>query len=299
MMKIGYNAGMNTLRFEFKPENWRAYLLLMRFDKPIGTLLLAYPVLWALWLGGQPQAHVVAIFLLGTFLMRSAGCVINDYADRDIDHAVARTQARPLTAGQVSERETLSLFVALVVLAASLLLFLPIVVFKVAILALAVAIFYPFSKRFFIAPQLVLGIAFSLSIPMAYVASRGEVNATAWLLFVANTLWTVMYDTWYALVDKSDDEKLDIHSTALTFGRHANSVIVALQASFVLLMLVVAMMDGLSIWYYVGLGLSVLCFVYQYHIGKHHDRDACFSAFLNNRWVGLFTFLGILIATLP
>lgn len=299
MMKIGYNAGMKTLRFELKPENWRAYLLLMRFDKPIGTLLLAYPVLWALWLGGQPQAHVVVIFLLGTFLMRSAGCVINDYADRDIDHAVARTQARPLTAGQVSERETLSLFVALVVLAASLLLFLPIAACKVAILALAVAIFYPFSKRFFIAPQLVLGIAFSLSIPMAYVASRGEVNATAWLLFVANTLWTVMYDTWYALVDKSDDEKLDIYSTALTFGRYANVAILALQVSVLTLMVVVGIINDLSVWYYLSLVLSVLCFLYQYQIGKKHDRDACFTAFLNNRWVGLFIFLGILIATLP
>lgn len=274
---------------------------LMRADRPIGTILLVTPMLWALWLAsdGLPAAHVVLIFMLGAFVMRSAGCVINDFADRDLDLKVKRTKDRALTAGRISAKAALGLFFALIVCALILLFFLPTSAFWPAVAAFVLATLYPFTKRFFIIPQVVLGLAYASSIIMAYVTVLGSVPAIAWVLVTASVLWTVVYDTFYAMVDRDDDIDLGIHSSALWFGQNDLLILMCLAMVFLLLMVFVGVAYQLAVYYYLGLLLALGCFVFQFTVAKTRERAACFVAFLNNQWVGLFIFLGIWLSYLP
>ncbi len=277
-----------------------AYAQLMRADRPIGTVLLACPMLWALWLAGKgyPPADVVLIFLLGAFVMRSAGCVINDFADRNFDKDVERTKARPLTSGQVSVGEALLVFAALIVTALILLSFLPLEAVLPACLAFALSCLYPFTKRFFKIPQLVLGMSFSTSVLMAYMTLEQHLSARAWVLFIAVTVWTIVYDTYYAMVDRDDDIDIGIHSSALWFGHYDLLINAILMGVFVICMLLVGVLNALGVYYYLGLLAACGCLAYQLMITRQRERDACFTAFLNNQWVGIFVFIGILLNSL-
>ncbi len=275
-----------------------AYFYLMRADRPIGTVLLACPMLWALWLAakGSPDPWVVFIFLLGAFVMRSAGCVINDFADRDFDHSVERTKNRPLTSGALSVAEAMLLFAGLILSALLLLYFLPVEATLPACFSFALACLYPFTKRFFKIPQLVLGMAYACSVLMAYMTVQQQMPASAWLLFIAVTVWTIVYDTYYAMVDKNDDIAIGIHSSALWFGQNDWSLNALLSGVFVVLMLAIGIVNALNIFYYLGLLFACGALAYQLFITRTKDRQACFTAFLNNQWVGVFIFLGILLA---
>ncbi len=274
---------------------------LMRTDRPIGTVLLVCPMLWALWLSadGQPPASVVLVFLFGAFLMRSAGCVINDFADRKIDKNVKRTKDRPLTSGKITSKATLVLFAILILLALSLLLFLPITALFPAVVAFCLATLYPFTKRFFVIPQLVLGLAYGMGIIMAYRVVLGHLPAVAWILFLASTLWTIVYDTFYAMVDRDDDKDLGIHSSALLFGQRDLSVCAIATVLFMILMITVGIIEQLGGYYYLGLAFASSCFIYQFWICRTRERQACFTAFLNNQWVGVLIFIGVLLEMLP
>ncbi len=272
------------------------YEKLMRLDKPIGTLLLLWPTLWALWLSavGQPQWWVVWIFALGTLLMRSAGCVINDYADRDFDPHVARTKSRPLAARTVSPREALGLFAVLVLL--SFLLLLPLLtplVFALAAVAVFLAASYPFTKRFFAIPQAYLGIAFGFGIPMSYAAQLGTVPAEAWWLLLANVFWAVAYDTEYAMVDRPDDLKIGIKTSAITFGRFdVAAVMFCYGVTFALIAWVgYGLQRGWA--FYAGLLGAVALAIYHYTLIRTREGGPCFKAFLHNNWVGASIFAGI------
>ena len=264
------------------------YLALMRFDKPIGSLLLLWPTLWALWVttDGQPSATLFWVFVLGVFVMRSAGCVINDYADRDIDPLVARTEQRPLASGALNANEALALFAVLGLMALLLLLCLPPAVWPWSIPAMAVTIAYPFMKRFIQAPQAVLGVAFCFSIPMIYVATGHAFDASFWLLIAMNFCLVVAYDTAYAMSDREDDLKIGVKSTAILFGRFDKLIIGALQLVVVLLMLLLKYQLNLSAWFYLAVGIVVGLFAYQQRLISQRDRMDCFRAFLNNGWVG-------------
>lgn len=271
-----------------------AYWQLMRLDKPIGIYLLLWPTWWALWLAadGIPPFNVWLIFTLGVVLMRSAGCVINDYADRHFDGQVERTRGRPLASGQVSAAAALQLFVLLLVLAASLLLFLNNATRLLALAAVALASCYPFMKRYTHLPQVVLGAAYSWGIPMAFMALQGEIPSYAWWLYLANLLWTVAYDTFYALVDRPDDLKAGIKSTAVLFGRWALPIIGLLQAGFLLLLALVGYQLALNWPFYLTLVLSILAFGWQ-HYQAWQSREGAFAAFLHNHYVGLLVFVGL------
>ncbi|MDR0775390.1 MAG: 4-hydroxybenzoate octaprenyltransferase [Azonexus sp.] len=285
--------------------NWLAvkeradlYERLMRLDKPIGILLLVWPTLWALWLsaGGRPEWPVVWVFLLGTVLMRSAGCVINDYADREFDRHVERTRERPLTAGRVSERETLILFVVLCLMAFTLVLALgrPLVIW-LSLPALFLAISYPFTKRFFALPQAYLGVAFGFGIPMAYAAQLGTVPAEAWWLLLANVFWSLAYDTEYAMVDRDDDLKISIKTSAITFGRFD---VVAVMLCYAAMLAIIAGIGWTLLrgWpFYVGLAVAAGIIGVHYTWIRKRERMACFKAFLHNNWVGGVIFAGIVI----
>ncbi len=273
---------------------------LMRADRPVGTVLLAAPMLWALWLAsdGQPVAATVLIFMLGAFIMRSAGCVINDFADRDIDYQVKRTKDRVLTSGQLSAKAALGIFVMLIACALLLLSFLPKSTFLPAVVAFILATLYPFTKRFFIIPQLILGLAFSSAIPMAFITVQGSMPMSAWWLFIASTVWTVIYDTFYAMVDRDDDVSLSIHSSALWFGSRDVAICALLTVIFLAVMLLVGLLYHLNGYYYLGLLLSAGCFIFQFNIIRRRQRQDYFTAFLNNQWVGLMIFLGILLSYL-
>lgn len=278
-------------------ERLPLYLQLMRLDRPIGTLLLLWPTLWALWLaaGGFPHWHLLIIFPLGVLLMRSAGCVINDYADRRVDGFVARTALRPLATGAVSTREALALFAGLCVLAFVLVLFTNRLTVLLAFVAVALAALYPFMKRYTHLPQVVLGAAFGWSIPMAFAAQLNEVPRTAWLLFSANLLWTIAYDTFYAMVDRDDDIKIGIKSTAILFGDDDRVITATLQAMTLLTLIFVGVQFHLAYWFYVSLiGVTGL-FVYQQWLIRERRRDLCLQAFLNNNRVGALIFAGIFL----
>jgi len=276
-------------------ERFPFYLKLMRIDRPIGTLLLLWPTLWALWLaaGGFPRWDLLLIFSLGVFLMRSAGCVINDYADRDFDGRVARTAARPLATGAVSKREALILFAGLCALAFALVLFTNRITILLSLVAVALASLYPFMKRYTHLPQVALGAAFGWSIPMAFAAQTGAVPHAAWLVFIANILWTVVYDTFYAMVDRDDDLKIGIKSTAILFGDDDKLITGFLQICTLFTLLLAGWQFHLGYWYYVALIGTAGLFAYQQMLIRHRQRDACFRAFLHNNWVGLTIFAGI------
>lgn len=277
---------------------WLAYCRLMRVDKPIGSLLLLWPTLWALWLAGRgtPDPWILLVFAAGVFLMRAAGCVINDYADRHFDGHVKRTASRPLPSGMVSEQSAKVLFVVLVLLAFGLVLTLNRMTIWLSVAGLALAWVYPFMKRVSHLPQLVLGAAFGWSIPMAYAAVSETLPLTCWIMFLAYVCWTVAYDTQYAMVDRDDDLKIGIKSTAILFGRFDTLIIGLLQLAVMLLLLALGYMTSLGLVFYVSLLVVAGLFVYQQKLIAGRERDACFRAFKNNNYVGMALFLGVLFS---
>ena len=274
-----------------------AYAYLIRLDKPIGTLLLLWPTLWALWLasGGFPQWHLLIIFTLGTFLMRSAGCAINDYADQDFDRHVLRTKDRPITSGKISGKEALAVAGTLALVAFLLIQPLNALTKELSFFALAVAILYPFTKRFFAIPQAVLGIAFGFGIPMAYAAVLDFIPAEAWILFVGNIFWAIAYDTAYAMVDRDDDLRLGLRTSAITFGRFDVFAIAVSYGILFLSQVWVAQLANLSNYFWVGWCLALACAVYHLKLVATRKREDCFKAFRHNNWLGGFLFLGILL----
>ena len=272
-----------------------ALLQLIRFDKPIGTLLLLWPALWALWLAaqGMPDYTLLAIFLAGAFLARSAGCIINDLADRNLDGAVARTNARPLVTGTITVREALALFVALMLLAFILVLFTNRLTVILSVGAVILASSYPFMKRYMQLPQLVLGAAFSWSIPMAFAAQSGALPPALWLLYLGNLLWTMAYDTAYAMVDREDDIKIGIKSTAILFGQYDRLMIALLQVSSLICLYLAGQAFGLGLYYNTSLVVSAALFGYQQYLIRERKPDECFRAFLHNNWVGMVIFVGV------
>jgi len=271
------------------------YLRLMRLDKPIGILLLAWPTLWALWIAadGFPPVHILAIFALGTVLMRSAGCVINDYADRGFDAHVERTRARPLATGAVTTREALLLAGGLSVVAFVLILPLDPLVRWLSVPALFLAASYPFTKRFFAIPQAYLGIAFGFGIPMAFAAVQGAVPPVAWVLLAANIFWAVAYDTEYAMVDRPDDLKIGIRTSAITFGRFDVAAVMLCYASAFALLGAAGVAAGRGVPFFAGLGAAAGIAAYHYTLIRERDRARCFRAFLHNNWVGAAVFAGL------
>ncbi len=273
------------------------YALLMRLHRPIGIFLLLWPTLWALWLAGDghPRWDLVLIFISGVVLMRSAGCVINDYADRDFDRHVARTRDRPLTAGRVSPREALALFAVLVLAAFGLVLLLNRLTQVLAVAALALAVVYPFMKRITHLPQVVLGAAFAMSVPMAFAAQTGEVPRLAWLLYVTTLVWTVAYDTLYAMADREDDLRIGIKSTAILFGEADRLIVGLLQAMVIAGLYLVGRQAGLGWIYGLGLAAAAVLFGWQQFLIRRREPAACFEAFLNNNWVGAAVFAGLVL----
>lgn len=276
-------------------ERLALYAQLTRINRPIGILLLLWPTLWGLWIAGkgQPSWHIVLIFLLGTVLMRSAGCAINDYADRDIDKHVLRTRNRPVTTGMVSPGEALGLAAALALI--SLLLILPLngLTLLLSVPAVLLAASYPFTKRFFAIPQAYLGIAFGFGIPMAFAALVNDLPPVAWLLLVANVFWAIAYDTEYAMVDRDDDILLNIHSSAILFGKYDVVAVMACYAGALIVLAAAAQLVGLGLIYYSGLLAAAGIALYHYTLIRQRDRDACFAAFRHNNWFGAIVFAGI------
>lgn len=277
----------------------REYMLLTRFDRPIGTLLLLWPALWALWIsaGGVPDPKLVLIFVLGTLLTRSAGCIINDFADRDIDPHVERTRERPLASRRISPYEAIALFVFLMLLAFSLVLQLDTNTVMLSFVAAGLLGTYPLFKRFFPAPQLYLGIAFGWAVPMAFMATQGFVATTGWLIFVATVIWASIYDTFYAMVDRDDDRRIGIRSTALLFGQYDLLIIALLQVLMLALLAAIGVLADLGFIYFLSVAGAALLFSRQTWLARARTREACFRAFLDNHYVGLVLFVGIALAT--
>jgi 4-hydroxybenzoate polyprenyltransferase len=273
------------------------YYLLMRIDKPIGIFLLLWPTLWALWIAseGKPDGLVLFVFVMGVFLMRSAGCVINDYADREFDPHVERTKQRPIAAGRVSPREALILFACLCLLAFGLVLFMNSLTIMLSFVGALLAAIYPFMKRHTYLPQVFLGLAFGWSVPMAWAAQTGEVDRIAWLLLTATVVWATAYDTMYAMVDRRDDLKVGVKSTAILFGEADRLIIGVLQVTILLILLIIAIQLGLGVFFYLGLLAASGLAVYQQYLIRHREEPACFRAFLNNNWFGAVIFAGLLL----
>ena len=280
-------------------ERLEAYYYLCRFDKPIGTELVFWPTMWALWIAnqGMPFIGILIPMILGTIFMRAAGCAINDFADRKVDGHVERTKTRPLATGVISAKEAIYVFLGLVALSAAMLLFLPIETFYWSFGALFLAFIYPFMKRYTHLPQVFLGAAFSWSIPMAYTAVGATPDLTCWLLYFGNLAWTVAYDTQYAITDREYDLKIGVKSTAILFGRYDIQIISLLQAGSVLLIGTALWLENLLIPFGLAALLVVVAdFIYQWSKTKDKDPQRCFWAFRHNRWVGLIIFVGIVLA---
>jgi len=269
----------------------------MRLDRPIGIYLLLWPTLTALWLAqqGLPNLKTLVIFILGVIIMRSAGCVVNDFADRKIDGRVKRTVTRPLATGLVSEKEAISLFIVLIAIAFILVLLTNVVTIKMSIIAVILASSYPFMKRYTYLPQVVLGAAFAWAVPMAFTALQVPLQDTTWLLFSATVLWTVVYDTLYAMVDRDDDLKIGVRSTAILFGESDRLMIGILQVLTWLTWLILGIKAELGIFWWLGLFAAAMLFGHQQWQIRGRDREACFKAFLNNHWVGLLLFIAIIL----
>ena len=276
-------------------QKWDAYSRLMRLDRPIGTLLLLWPCLMALLLaaGGMPDIKVLLVFVIGVVVMRACGCIINDYADRDLDGHVARTKSRPLASGEVSVREALTLFVVLGLFAFGLVLMLNPLVVKLSVVGIILTVIYPFTKRWTNMPQMFLGVVWSWSIPMAYAAQTGEVPASAWWLFAANWFWTVAYDTMYAMVDRDDDLKVGIKSTAILFGRFDREIIGLFQLAALGCFIAAGWSADRGLLYALGIATFIGFSVYQQRLIHGRDRADCFKAFLNNNYAGLTLFLAL------
>ncbi len=278
-------------------QRLRQYILLMRLDRPVGIFLLLWPTLWALWIAaeGRPHYWVTIVFVLGVILMRSAGCVINDYADRDIDRHVARTSDRPLTAGRVTTKEALLLCAVLTLVAFALVLTMNLLTILLSFVAAALAASYPYMKRHTYLPQVYLGLAFGWAVPMAFAAQTGEVPVVAWLLLMATVLWATAYDTMYAMVDRPDDLKIGVKSTAILFGPADRVIIAIIQAMTLVVLVTVGLQLKLGGYYYAGLGLALLLMGYQQYLIRNRDGMQCLKAFLNNQWVGAVVFGGIVL----
>ena len=275
----------------------REYALLMRLDRPIGIFLLLWPALWALLIAGEgrPDALVLVVFILGVILMRSAGCVINDFADRDIDGHVQRTRERPLAAGRVSELEAKLLFLLLCLLAFALVLLLNPLTIMLSFVGALLAATYPFMKRVTHLPQVYLGAAFGWSVPMAFAAQTGSVPPIAWLLFTATVLWATVYDTMYAMVDRDDDLVLGVKSTAILFGSADRQIIGVIQVMLLISLLRVGHQAELGLYYVAGVFVAAGMAVYQQALIRYREREGCFRAFLNNNWFGATVFTGLLL----
>ncbi len=278
------------------PRVWD-FIQLTRLDRPIGVYLLLWPTLWALWIAGEgrPSLANVLIFVVGVVLMRAAGCVINDVADRKVDGHVKRTEQRPLVSGKVKPKEALVLFAVLVLLSFLLVLCTNSATVWLSIGGVILAASYPFMKRYTYYPQVVLGMAFSWGMPMAFTAETGHLPAAAWLLWIANLLWTVAYDTYYAMTDRDDDLKIGVKSTAILFGNSDRTIILMLQGLALVCLLLAGGRFGLGGWFYLGLFGAAVCFAWQHWQTRTRDRQACFRAFLHNHWAGLLIFAGIVL----
>jgi 4-hydroxybenzoate polyprenyltransferase len=272
-----------------------AYEKLVRLDKPIGILLLLWPTLWGLWLakGGMPTPAVLWLFVLGTVLMRSSGCAINDYADREFDREVERTRMRPLAAGTIRPWEALAVAVALALVAFGIVLFFNRLTVELSFLALAIAAVYPFTKRFFSVPQAWLGIAFSFGIPMAFAAQRDAVPPLGWALLAANFFWVMAYDTEYAMVDRDDDLRTRIHTSAIFFGRYDVAAVMGCYAIFLGAMFAIGRWQGYGVAYFIGLLAAWGIAIYHYFLIRGRSREGCFKAFLHNNWIGAAIFAGV------
>lgn len=278
-------------------ERLYQYALLMRLHRPIGIYLLLWPTLWALWIAGDGYPHplIATVFILGVILMRSAGCVINDYADRHVDPHVQRTKTRPLATGQVSEKEAIVLFMILCILAFGLVLLMNKLTILLSFVAVLLAATYPFTKRYTYWPQAYLGLAFSWAIPMAFAAQTGTISFIAWWLFIINILWTIAYDTLYAMVDKKDDLLIGVKSTAILFGTADKIIIATLQLLVLMLLLWVGQQLQFNLFYYLGLLVAASLAIYQQWLIKQREPAKCFQAFLNNHWFGAAIFIGIVV----
>jgi 4-hydroxybenzoate polyprenyltransferase len=275
-----------------------AYARLVRLDKPIGALLLLWPTLWAVWLAseGEPRPEIVAIFVLGTFLMRSAGCAVNDFADRNFDAHVERTRNRPLAAGEIAPAEALAVGAVLALAAFGLVLLLNWMAILLSFLGLAIAVVYPYTKRFFSLPQAVLGIAFGFGIPMAYAAVQGRLPAECWALLAANVCYSFAYDTEYAMVDRDDDARIGIRTSALTLGAWDVVAVMACYAAMLAILAALGASLSLGAPYFAGLAAAGAMMVYHYFLIRDRSRAGCFKAFMHNNWVGGAIFLGIVLA---
>lgn len=276
-------------------ERLKLYALLIRLDRPIGILLLLWPTLWALWIAaeGIPDTTVLLVFIAGVFLMRSAGCAINDFADREFDPHVARTQNRPLAAKKISTNEAIAVFAVLSLTAFGLVLLMNTLTIWLSIIGLVLAVSYPFMKRYHYLPQVHLGAAFGWSVPMAFAAQANEVTTLTWLLFMANILWSTAYDTLYAMADREDDLKIGVKSTAILFGENDRLIIGIIQAMLLLALWFIGRQAELGMYYWLGLGIGSGFFVYQHVLIRQRQPQQCIRAFLNNNWFGLTIFAGI------
>jgi len=296
LKRAAKNTGKSDFSAKFRQKSvlyWR----LTRMDRPIGTLLLLWPTLWSLWIAakGVPSIKNLVIFVLGVIVMRAAGCVINDFADRKIDGKVMRTKDRPLATGAVSNREAIGLFIALCLIAFGLVLLTDPLTIKLSVGGLILAFCYPFMKRHTHLPQVVLGAAFAWGIPMAYAAQAGELHQGMWLIYLAVVLWTVAYDTFYAMVDRDDDLKIGVKSTAILFGEQDRLMTGILQIMCLYSLTLVGNRFELGSFYFIGLAAAAGLFIYQQWLIRFRAREACFKAFLNNNWVGIVIFAGIVM----
>jgi len=278
-------------------ERGLQYYLLMRFDRPIGIFLLLWPTLWALWIAaeGVPDGDVLTVFVLGVVLMRAAGCVINDIADRDFDPHVSRTQGRPIAAGRVGVKEALALFAFLCLLAFALVLTMNRLTIMLAIVGVVLAAIYPFVKRYTHLPQIFLGMAFGWSVPMAFAAQTGTVPVVAWLVFIATILWATAYDTMYAMVDRDDDVRVGVRSTAILFGDADRVIIAFIQGLLIFVLIMIGQRQALGLYYYASLLFAVGFLLYQQYLIRARVPSQCFRAFLNNNWLGLAVFIGLVL----
>jgi len=288
---------MSSKPFAFTRGHLGHYWRLMRFDKPIGILLLLWPALWALWMSGQGRPNPLVLFVIisGVVVMRAAGCVINDYADRDFDPHVERTRQRPIAAGLVSPKEALILFVGLCLAAFGLVCLLNGLTIALSVPGAFLAASYPFMKRYTHLPQAYLGVAFGWAVPMGFAAQTGSIPLVAWELFLATVLWALIYDTMYAMVDREDDLKIGVKSTAILFGDYDRQIIGGLQVLMLAILTVIGLQLGFAAPYYLGLSGGAGFFIYQQILIFHRAKADCFKAFLNNHWFGATVFLGLVL----
>ncbi|MBC8513405.1 MAG: 4-hydroxybenzoate octaprenyltransferase [Candidatus Thioglobus sp.] len=277
-----------------------AYIRLMRLDKPIGSLLLLWPTYWALFLSadGWPDLDILFIFTSGVFIMRTAGCVINDFADRKIDKHIVRTQQRPLATGEISSNSALVLFGLLLLIALGLVLQTNILTLKLSLIAVLLATLYPFTKRWTNLPQLVLGAAFGMSVPMAFSAQTGVVPLTAWLVFIATLVWTLIYDTFYAMADRDEDLKIGVKSTAILFAKYDQIIITLLQILLIIVLILIGNVFDLGLIYDFSLVIISFFMIYHQFLLKKRQKEEYFKAFLNNNFIGMTAFLGIFLSVI-